>query len=254
MLDEFLTLGDGTRLHYCHRSPAANSGQPTVLFCPGFRSISTGIKGQFLAKMTAAEGLGFASLDYRGHGTSSGRIQDGTVGAWLLDLLNVIDRVTKGPLILVGSSMGGWLAVLAARDRPERVMGLIGVAAAPDFTEDLLAAKMDEAAQAAMALDGIWYRPSDYDDEPDPISKSLIDEGRKHMVLRSPVEIIAPVRLLHGVADPDVPWQQSERLMRALAGGDVRLTLIKDGDHRLSRPEDLALLADAVRELAARGR
>lgn len=212
----------------------------------------SGIKGEFLAEMTAKEGLGYACFDYRGHGASSGRFEDGTIGAWLSDLLAIIDQATSGPLVLVGSSMGAWLAVLAARDRPDRIAGLIGVAAAPDLTEDLIAAKMDEAARSAIALDGIWYRPSAYEDGPYPITKKLLDEGRNHLVLRAPIAINAPVRLLHGMADPDVPWRQSERLMMALASDDVRLTLIKDGDHRLSRPADLALLADTVRELAIR--
>ncbi len=212
----------------------------------------SGIKGEFLAEMTAKEGLGYACFDYRGHGASSGRFEDGTIGAWLSDLLAIIDQATSGPLVLVGSSMGAWLAVLAARDRPDRIAGLIGVAAAPDLTEDLIAAKMDEAARSAIALDGIWYRPSAYEDGPYPITKKLLDEGRNHLVLRAPIAIDAPVRLLHGIADPDVPWRQSERLMMALTSDDVRLTLIKDGDHRLSRPADLALLADTVRELAIR--
>lgn len=252
MQHHVLTLGDGTRLAWCHQAGTSDGDRPTVVFCPGFRSVKSGIKGQFLADMTAGTGLSYAALDYRGHGASSGRLEDGTIGAWLTDTLAVIDRATSGPLILVGSSMGAWLAILAARARPDRVAGLIGVAAAPDFTEDLIAADMDDAASAALALDGVWYRPSDYGDGPDPITKSLLDDGRRHLVLRSPVEIAAPVRLLHGVADRDVPWRQSERLMMALAGDDVRLTLIKDGDHRLSRPEDLALLADAVRALACR--
>lgn len=209
----------------------------------------TGIKGQFLAEMTTADGLGYVGFDYRGHGASSGRFEDGTISAWLTDLLAVIDEATTDPLILVGSSMGAWLAVLAARQRPDRISGLIAIAAAPDFTEDLIAQEMDQAAQSAMALDGVWYRPSEYDDGPYPITKSLLEDGRRHLVLQAPIDITAPVRLLHGVIDPDVPWRQSERLMTAIAGNDVRLTLIKDGDHRLSRPADLALLADAVREL-----
>lgn len=252
MQDHMLNLGDGTRLAYRRHKAVSTGGRPTIVFCPGFRSVMSGIKGEFLAEMTAEEGLGYACFDYRGHGASSGRFKDGTIGAWLADLLAIIDDATSGPLILVGSSMGAWLAVLAARDRPDRIAGLIGVAAAPDLTEDLIAAKMDEAARSAIALDGIWYRPSTYEDGPYPITKTLLEEGRNHLVLRGPIAIDAPVRLLHGIADPDVPWRQSERLMMALASDDVRLTLIKDGDHRLSRPADLALLADTVRELAAR--
>lgn len=252
MQDHMLNLGDGTRLAYRRHKAVSTGGRPTIVFCPGFRSVMSGIKGEFLAEMTAEEGLGYACFDYRGHGASSGRFEDGTIGAWLADLLAIIDDATSGPLILVGSSMGAWLAVLAARDRPDRIAGLIGVAAAPDLTEDLIAAKMDEAARSAIALDGIWYRPSTYEDGPYPITKTLLEEGRNHLVLRGPIAIDAPVRLLHGIADPDVPWRQSERLMMALASDDVRLTLIKDGDHRLSRPADLTLLADTVRELAAR--
>jgi len=250
MQDHTLRLSDGTRLACRQHLETPGIARPTVLFCPGFRSVMAGIKGQFLATMTAEEGLGYVGFDYRGHGASSGRFEDGTVGTWLTDILAVIDEVTAGPLILVGSSMGAWLAILAALERPDRIAGLIGIAAAADFTEDLIAQEMDDAARSALALDGVWYRPSDYDDGPYPITKSLLDDGRQHLVLRGPIDILMPVRLLHGVADPDVPWQQSQRLMTAITGDDVRLTLIKDGDHRLSRSSDLALLGDAVRELA----
>lgn len=227
------------------------TGRPGVMFCGGFMSDMTGTKALALEAWAVERGLSYTRFDYQGHGASSGRFADGTIGLWAGDALAVLDQVTRGPQILVGSSMGGWMALLAARARPDRVAALVGVASAPDFTEDLIWGGLDAAARAALLRDGAWYRPSQYFADPKPVTLALIEEGRRHLVLRDPIPFAGPVRLLHGMADADVPWRTSLRLAEALTATDVRLTLVKDGDHRLSRPEDIALLCRTVAEVAA---
>lgn len=244
-----LTRGDAT-IAYRH-TPARDPGsRPGVLFCGGFMSDMTGTKALALEAWASARGLACTCFDYQGHGASSGRFEDGTLGLWADDALAVLDQVTRGPQILVGSSMGGWIALLAALRRPARVAALVGVAPAPDFTEDLIWDALDAAARATLLRDGAWYRPSQYFDDPKPVTLALIEEGRRHLLLRGPIRFDGPVRLLHGMADADVPWQTSLRLAEALTTADVRVTLVKDGDHRLSRDEDIALLCRTVEELA----
>lgn len=220
---------------------------PTVVFLPGFNSDMTGSKATALAEFCRAHSQSFLRFDYSGHGESSGCFVDGTIGGWTGDALEVVDRLTDGPLILVGSSMGGWIALMAALARPDRVIGLIGVAAAPDFTQTLMWDAMLPAERATLTRDGVLMVPSQYGD-PTPVTKTLIEEGHNHLLLNAPIAINCPVRLLHGQNDPDVPWQTSLRLAEQLTSLDVQITLIKDGDHRLSRKADLALL---TRELAA---
>lgn len=214
---------------------------PTLVFLPGYMSDMTGEKATMLA--AHAERLGHACLrlDYAGHGASGGRFEDGTIGAWAADALCVIDRLTKGPIVLVGSSMGGWIALLVARAIPQRLVGLIGIAAAPDFTETLMWPAMSETSRAALMRDGLIRIPSAYGGE-QIITRALIEEARDHLLLGGPIPIFCPVRLLHGQLDPDVPWHTALQLAEKLETPDVRVTLIKDGDHRLSRPQDLALL------------
>jgi pimeloyl-ACP methyl ester carboxylesterase len=173
---------------------------------------------------------------------------DGTIGTWRDDALAALDRLSEGPQLLVGSSMGGWIASLVTLARPQRIAGLVTIAAAADFTEDLIAARLQEHQRAALARDGYFEEPSAYG-PPYRITQALLEDGRNHLLLRGDVAITAPVRLLHGMADPDVPWQTSLRLAERLASRDVRLTLIKDGDHRLSRDEDLALIGREVEGL-----
>jgi pimeloyl-ACP methyl ester carboxylesterase len=208
-----------------------------------------GTKATFLDDVCAARGLPYVRFDYSGHGVSSGRFEDGTIGAWAEDAIAVIDHVADGPLILVGSSMGGWLMLLAALARPERVAGLVGLAPAPDFTEALIWDRLAAEARDQLMRDGRLEQPSAYSDEPTIITRALIEEGRRHLLLSAPIGIRCPVRLLHGMADPDVPHQLSLDLADRLIGNDVRVTLIKDGDHRLSRTEDLALLGATIEEL-----
>lgn len=224
---------------------------PGVLFCGGFMSDMTGSKATALDAWARESGHAFTRFDYAGHGVSSGRFEDGTIGRWLDDTLAVIDRLTEGPLILVGSSMGGWISLLAALRRPERVAALIGIAAAPDFTQDLMWDMMDETARREVMEKGVWLMAEENGGDPEPITRNLIEDGRNHLLLRAPIPLRIPVRLFQGVSDRTVPWPTATRLMERLDHADVRLTLIKDGDHRLSRPKDMDLVVRTLDELAA---
>lgn len=215
--------------------------EPTVVFLPGFQSDMTGEKATMLAAHAAKIGQAMLRFDYSGHGASGGRFQDGTIGRWTADALLAIDQLTAGKLILVGSSMGGWIALLAALARPERIAGLIGIAAAPDFTEALMWEAMTFEERASIMRSGVLMVPSRYG-SPYPVTRALIEDGREHLLLGAPIALDCPVRLLQGQLDPDVPWEMALRLAERLTSPDVRITLIKDGDHRLSRPTDLALL------------
>jgi pimeloyl-ACP methyl ester carboxylesterase len=208
-----------------------------------------GTKASFLDDFCATRDLAYVRFDYSGHGESSGRFEDGTIGCWAEDATAVIDKVADGPLILVGSSMGGWIMLLAALARPDRVAGLIGVAPAPDFTEALIWNQLRDEERDRLLRAGRLQMPSDYSDEPTIIIRTLIEEGRRHLLLSAPIGIRRPVRLLHGMADPDVPYRMSLELAERIASDDVRVTLVKDGDHRLSRAEDLALLGATIEEL-----
>jgi pimeloyl-ACP methyl ester carboxylesterase len=222
---------------------------PTVVFLGGLRSDMTGTKATFLRAWCEARGRGFLRFDYTGHGASDGRFEDGSIGAWATDSLSVIGAATSGPLVLVGSSMGGWVMLEVALAIPGRVAGLVGIAAAPDFTEELMWEAFSDAQKAALAADGAVTLPNPYDPAGYRIGRALIEDGRTRLRLRAPIPIPAPVRLLHGQKDAEVPWQTSLRLAERLAGEDVHVTLIKDGDHRLSREADLALLAEAASSL-----
>jgi pimeloyl-ACP methyl ester carboxylesterase len=226
----------------------AYGAAPTIVFLPGFRSDMTGDKATSLAAFAAERGLGMLRFDYSGHGASEGLFTDGTIGEWASDALTVIDRLTAGPLILVGSSMGGWIALLTALARRDRVVGLVGIAAAPDFTQRLMWDAMAPAERATLQRDGILHVPSQYGD-PTPITLKLIEDGARHHVLTGPIDLHCPIRLLHGQADPDVPWELALTIARQVASTDVEVILVKDGDHRLSRPADLALLTRTVAAL-----
>jgi pimeloyl-ACP methyl ester carboxylesterase len=219
--------------------------EPTVVFLPGFKSDMAGDKATALRDVCAATGRAMLRLDYSGHGISGGEFTDGTIGRWAADARAVIGHLTNGPLLLVGSSMGGWIALLLARAMPERMAGLIGIAAAPDFTERLMWAAMAPAEQARLLRDGFLDVPSAYG-APYRITRTLIEDGRRHLLLDAAIPITCPVRLLQGQRDPDVPWETALTLAARLDGDDVQAILIKDGDHRLSRPADLALLTRTV--------
>jgi pimeloyl-ACP methyl ester carboxylesterase len=247
---ETLTLADGTRLTYRQLAARAGDKRPGIVFLSGFASDMTGTKGTALAAWAAARGQALLRFDYSGHGRSSGAFRDGTIGRWTAEALAAIDQLTTGPQVLVGSSMGGWIMLLAARARPERIGGLVGIAAAPDFTEDLMWAAMQPMTISRLLTEGVIYQPSQYQESPLEITLALIEDGRRHLLLRGPIDVRCPVRLLHGLADPDVPWQTSGHLAERLAADDVTVTLLKDGDHRLSREEDLQRLFAAIAELS----
>jgi pimeloyl-ACP methyl ester carboxylesterase len=218
---------------------------PTIVFLPGFRSDMEGAKALRLAAFAAARGQAMLRLDYSGHGASGGRFEDGTIGLWTADALRVIDELTAGPLLLVGSSMGGWIGLNVAQARPERIAGFVGVAAAPDFTESLIWPSLPETARARLLAEGVIHAPSAYGD-PLPITRALIEDGRRHLCLGGPIPLRCPVRLLQGQKDPDVPWQTALTIAERVESADVRVILIKDGDHRLSRETDLKALEDMV--------
>ena len=239
-----LDRGDGVELAWA-RLPGEG---PTVVFLPGYNSDMAGSKATVLRDLCATRGWPMLRLDYSGHGESGGAFTDGTIGRWTADARLVIDRQTTGPLLLVGSSMGGWIALLLARAMPARVVGLVGIAAAPDFTETMMWDTMMPAERATMARLGYLDVPSEYGD-PYRVTMRLIEDGRNHLVLGTKLAITCPVRLLQGQRDPDVPWETALRLAAALDSTDVEIRLIKDGDHRLSRPQDLAILAVTVAAL-----
>jgi pimeloyl-ACP methyl ester carboxylesterase len=237
---------DGERLAWRRIDGAA----PTVVWLGGFRSDMTGTKAQALADWAHAAGRAYLRFDYLGHGDSTGDFQaKGAITRWRDDALAVLDELTEGPVVLVGSSMGGWIACLAAMARPQRVRAMVLVAPAPDFTEKLMAPEIPPHGLEALAADGVWLRPSDYGD-PYPITKILLEDGARWSILGAkPVPIEVPIRILQGGADPDVPWRHALELAQAIKGEDVVFSLIKDGDHRLSRPQDIARLIAAVAEL-----
>jgi len=240
-----LVAPDGATIAY---RPTPGKG-PGVMFLTGFRSDMTGGKALAVEALCRAQNRAFVRFDYTGHGESSGAFADGTIGRWTEDALLVLDRVTNGPQVLVGSSMGGWIALLLARARPERVAGIVGIAAAPDFTEDLVHDVLDADAKDRLARDGQIVVPSAYDPEPCVITRRLIEEGRDHLLLRGPIPVAAPVRLIHGMEDHDVPWQTALRIAERIASTDVEITLVKGGRHRLSDPPDLERLVAVVAAL-----
>jgi hypothetical protein len=223
---------------------------PAVVWLGGFRSDMSGTKAQALADWAAAQGRACLRFDYLGHGESSGDFQaQGTITRWREDALAVLDELVAGPAVLVGSSMGGWLACLVAMARPERVRALVLVAPAADFTDKLMAPEIPADGHTALAAEGVWFRPSEYG-APYPITRALLEDGARWSILGAePAPIEVPVRILQGGADPDVPWRHALELAQAIKGEDVVFSLIKDGDHRLSRPQDIDRLLAAVTEV-----
>ena len=238
---------DGVRLAY-----VATPGRgPGVAFLGGFRSDMTGTKAMALGAWARREGRAFVRLDYAGHGASGGAFEDGTIGGWRDDAVAVVEAAIDGPAVLVGSSMGGWIALLIARDRPDLVAGLVTIAAAPDFTEDGYWAGFDAAQRAALTAVGHVDVPSDYG-EPYRVTRRLIEAGRETLVLRAPLPLGVPARFLQGGADADVPVAWALRLLDHATGDDLRLTVVKGADHRFSDPGCLALIEGSVAEVLAR--
>jgi len=241
------TVRAGNRLAY----EASEGRAPGVVFLGGFKSDMIGTKALDLEAWARAEGRAFLRLDYAGHGQSDGAFEDGAIGDWFADAAHVIAEVTEGPQIVVGSSMGGWIALLYARANPDRVAGLVTIAAAPDFTEDGYWAGFDAHHRETLMRDGRIAIPSDYG-APYVITRRLIEEGRDNLVLRAPLDLPFPTRFLQGTADADVPPAWATRLLDHATGPDMALTLVKDADHRFSSPEALALVRRSVAEVIAR--
>ena len=246
---QFLNSGEGRRIAY-RRLPGA---APGIVFLGGFRSDMEGTKALFLEQWARARGRAFLRFDYSGHGQSGGRFEAGCIGDWAADARSVITELTEAPQILVGSSMGGWIALLLARALPRRVAGLLGIAAAPDFTEDSMWEGFSEEQRARLMAEGRLELASEYADEPYVITKRLIEEGRDNLVLRSPLDLPFPVRLLQGTADRDVDVSVALRLLEHAEGPDIRLTLVKGADHRFSGPAELALIGKTLHGLSRAG-
>lgn len=244
MTHAFLDLPGGRRIAY-HLSPGAGPG---VVFLGGYRSDMTGTKATHLEAWARSAGRAFLRFDYTGHGASSGRFEDGAIGDWAEDAEDAVARLTDGPQVLVGSSMGGWIALLLATRIPARIAGLVGVAAAPDFTEAMWAG-LGADGQARLISHGRIEEPSPYADEPYVFTRRLIEEGRSQLVLDAPLDLPFPVRLLQGSADPEVPVSLALRLLAHATCPDLRLTVLKDGDHRLSTPAQLDLIVETVESI-----
>lgn len=249
----FVETPDGRRLAYVRRKPARSLAErPGVVFLGGFQSDMTGTKALALDGWAWREGRAFLRFDYTGHGASSGAFEEGSIGDWTRDALELFDALTTGPQILVGSSMGGWIGLLLARARPERVAGFIGLAAAPDFTEDLILPEMTEAHKAELIARGRVEAPNPYDPaHPTVYTRRLIEDGRENLVLRAPLKIDGPMRLIQGTADAEVPVATALKLLAHVESPDARLTLVKGAGHRLSAPEELALLLATLKEVDA---
>jgi pimeloyl-ACP methyl ester carboxylesterase len=241
----YLTTPQGRHIAY-HSTPGK---APGVVFLGGFRSDMTGTKALHLQAWAEATGRAFLRFDYSGHGQSRGDFADGSISDWRDDAAAVIEVLTDGPQILVGSSMGGWIALLIARAIPDRVAGLIGIAAAPDFTETMWEYELTLADRAVLTEEGKILKRSSYSDDPYPITLRLIEDGRQNLVLQTPLPVPFPVRLLQGTADTDVPLTTALTLLAHASGADVQLTLVKDADHRFSTPPCLALVTSAVEDI-----
>jgi pimeloyl-ACP methyl ester carboxylesterase len=239
---EFVSRADGVRLAYRY----LRGEGPTIIFLPGYMSDMQGGKAQALAEWAADTGQAMLRLDYSGCGESEGTFENGTLDIWRDDVLAVIAQATVGPIILIGSSFGGWLMLLLAEALGDQVTGLVGIAAAPDFTDW----DFDDADRATIAATGRIERPSDYGYDPMVITQGFWQSGQSNLRLTGKIGIDCPVRLIHGQCDPDVPWETSLKLAAALRSSDVQTILVKDGDHRLSRDQDIAVLIDVVAKLA----
>lgn len=247
-MSEDFTTPEGRKIAYDRVIGAG----PGVVFLGGFRSDKEGTKALALEDWAKAAGQSFLRFDYSGHGSSSGDFLDGSIGDWFEDARAAILALTEGSQILVGSSMGGWIALLLARDHPEKVAGLVTVAAAPDFTEDGMWAEFTPDQRRQLMEEGQVALPSDYSDEPYIVTRRLIEEARGRLVLRSPLSLPFPVRMLQGTADDDVPIPVALKLLDHAEGGDIRLTLVKGADHRFSTPDCLKLIILSVQKIVAR--
>ncbi len=243
----FLTTPQGRQIAY-HKTDGAGPG---IVFLGGFKSDMDGTKAVHFEDWARAQGRAYLRLDYSGHGRSSGDFLDGCIGDWAEDAQQAIAALTTGPQILVGSSMGGWISLLTAKAMPDRIAGLVGLAAAPDFTEDGYWARFDEAERATLMTEGVVHVPSDYGD-PYPITRRLIENGRQVLVLRDPLDLPFPVRFVQGTADAAVSTETALHLLDHATSPDMRLTLIDGADHRLSTPDELAVIVTQIEDVLSR--
>jgi pimeloyl-ACP methyl ester carboxylesterase len=250
----FIEVGQGGSMRRI--AVRARSGAtPGLLWLGGFNSDMKGTKALALDAWAAERGRACVRFDYSGHGESGGKFIDGTIGRWLEECVAVFKQFCHGPQVVIGSSMGGWMALLLAREVIRRSMnaslaGLVLIAPAPDFTEELMWKGFSPEIRTEIESKGVWMRPSEYGDgSPYPITRALIEDGRQHLLLGGSIEVGCPVRILQGAKDPDVPWQHAFTLVHRLPADDVVLTMIQDGDHRLSRPQDIARMIAAVAEI-----
>ena len=247
METSYLIKSDGVKIAYNKLSGT----EPGIIFFGGFASDMEGTKALALQDYAEERGQAFLRFDYRGHGKSSGSFTDGNIGKWLSDCLAVLDKLTHGCQILVGSSMGGWLTLLTAKERPGRVGGIVGIASAPDFTEDLMWSQFDDETRKKLIENGQCSLASDYDESPYTITLDLIEDGKKHLVLRERLDIKVPFHLIHGMADEEVPYQLSLKLAEHVDSEKVQVNIIKNGDHRLSREQDLVEILKAIDDLTS---
>lgn len=242
--------GPHGRIAYRKREGSgAGAKRPGVVWLGGFRSDMLGTKAERLDEWAVRSGRSFLRFDYSGHGESDGAFEDGSIGEWAADALAAFDALTDGPQILIGSSMGGWIATLLAKQRPESLAAVVFIAPAPDFTEALMWPSFTPAQKDAITNEGKLERPSDYADEPEVITRKLIEDGRDHLVMTGSVPLAMPIRILQGMKDDAVPWPHAVKFAEQIEGEDVILTLVKNGDHRLSEPADLDRLISVVEGL-----
>jgi pimeloyl-ACP methyl ester carboxylesterase len=251
----FIEVGEGNAQRQIAVRARAGSA-PGLIWLGGFKSDMQGTKALALDEWAAAKGRACVRFDYSGHGESGGAFIDGTIGRWLEESVAVFEQFCRGPQVVIGSSMGGWMALLLARAIAGRaaagasLAGLVLIAPAPDFTEQLMWNGFSPEIREEILAKGVWMRPSEYGDgTPYPITRALIEEGRNHLLLGSAIDVGCPVRILQGAQDPDVPWQHAFALAHRLPAEDVVMTMIQDGDHRLSRPQDIARILAAVAEI-----
>ncbi len=234
-----------------HYTPAGENHEetPLILFLGGYRSDMNGTKATWLEQRAQARGQGYVRFDYSGHGSSEGKFEDGTIGQWKEDAIAILDHISPRRVLLVGSSMGGWIAFLAALARSDLIHGLIGIAAAPDFTDDLYENRLNSTQKEQLEQDGRVLVPNDYSDEPYIFTKHFYEEARENFVLNQKMRLNFPVHLIQGRQDKDVPWQTTDKIKKIFDGSNIDVTFIEDGGHSLSRPEDLELIDQVIKKL-----
>lgn len=247
MTFQTLNGSDGTQIAY-HHYVGENKGLTPILFCGGYMSDMEGSKATWLEKECRKDGRGYIRFDYLGHGQSSGKFTDGTIGKWAQNAIDMLDQLATEKHIVIGSSMGGWIMLLTALARPDKVSAIIGIAAAPDFTEKMYHYELNDQQRQEIQDNGITYLPSEYEN-PYEVTRDLIEDGRENLLLTGSIDIQCPIRLFHGKADTVVPWQVAEEIKEKVNSNDVTCHYVDDGGHGMSRPEDLKILKSLIEGL-----